>query len=460
MAANAYLGWASRLITMHVWLAISVGIAAEPLSFVTALDRLEETPAKRAAEARLAEAQSKVQAARSLGLPTVELAAQYALLDSPIEVDLSPLNDLVRRIFPGATPIPNPVLQEDRFAIAEATVRWPIFAGGRIDAGVAAANLGASAAHWARTAVDDALFLELVTRYHAVSVAEQAVEVQEALLSGLGQHDRNARALYENDQISHVERLVSEVALAQGEQSTLSRRHTLSLAQSALTTLLSLPATPDPVSELTVPKLDAPLNRLQSDANATNPLLRQLDEVRAQAEQGVKAAKGEYLPSVALFGAYKLATYQLPELLPQWVAGVGISVPVLDGGLRRSHVNEADAKLSEAGALNDKAVDELRLLVEQRYLAYQDALAHIKVSERTTTLADERLRAERVAFREGVGRSVDVIDAENAAAGAKLAQLAARYDATVAYATLMLAAGHRMEAENHFRSQPVRGSTP
>ncbi|MGH8235644.1 MAG: TolC family protein, partial [Steroidobacteraceae bacterium] len=436
------------------------GAAAEPLSFAGALERLQETPAEHAAQARWAEAQSKVHSARSLGLPTVELAAQYAHLDSPIEVDLSPLNDLLRLLFPGATPIPNPILQEDRFGIAEVTVRWPIFAGGRIGAARAAASLGASAAHWARTTADDALFLELVTRYYAVSVAQRAVEVQEALLSGLGQHDRNARALYDNDQISHVERLVSAVALAQGEQSALNRRHTLALARSALATLLSLPDAPDPVTELTVPKLDSQLNTLHSDAEATNPLLRQLVEVRAQAEQGVKAAKGEYLPTVALFGAYKLDSYQLPELLPRWVAGVSISVPVFDGGLRRSHLDEARAKLAQASALNHKAVDELRLLVEQRYLAYQDALARIKVSERTVTLTEERLRAERAAFGEGVGRSVDVIDAENAAAGAKLAQLAARYDAAVDYATLMLAAGHRKEAENHFRNQPVRGSTP
>lgn len=399
------------------------------------------------------EAQSKAESARSLGFPTVELAAQYAAIDSPIEVDLSPLNDLLRILFPGARPIPNPVLQEDRFAMAEAIVKWPIFTGGRISAARDAAHSGVSAAQWARAAASDTLFIELVARYHAVTIATQAVEVQESLLSGLREHDRIARLLFENDQISHVERLVSEVAVAQGEQVAQSRRHALALAQSALASLLALPAPLDTVTELKVPKLDESLDALQADAAASNPLLQQIADVRTQAEQGVKAAKGEYLPTVALFGAYKLDSWQLPELIPEWIAGVNVSLPVFDGGLRRSHVNEARAKLSQADALHDKAVDEVRLLVEQRFLAYRDAIARIGVIERTEVLAQERLRSERIAFREGVGRSVDVIDAENAVAGTMLARLAARYEAAAAYATLMLAAGHRQQAERHFRGE-------
>ena len=295
-------------------------------------------------------------------------------------------------------------------------------------------------------------------RYYAVTVAQQAVDVQQELANGLRLHDRNARSLYENDQISRTERMVAEVALAQGEQSLLSRKHALSLAQSALANLLSLTTPLDPITELTVPRLEESLGALQAAAETSNPGLKQLGSLRAQAEQGVDAAKGNYLPTVELVGVYRLASHQLPELLPRWVAGINVSVPVFDGGVRRSRVGEARAKLSEAGALHDKASQEVRLLVEQRYLAYQDAIARIEVSDRTITLTGDTLRSERLAFTEGVGRSADVIDAENAAAGAKLERLAARYEAAVAYGTLMLAAGHREQAENYFRNAPSRPS--
>lgn len=441
-----------------IGLAVSMPAATEPLSFANAADRLSLTPTQRAAESQVSQAQAQSEAAKGLGRPTIDLAAQAVRTKDPIEVDFAPLNAMLQELLPGAIPLPNPVLQQDFFTAAEATLRWPLFAGGRITAAREAAHLGATAAQWGTTVANDALFAELLMRYYAVTVAQQAVDVQQELVDGLRLHDRNARSLYENDQISRTERMVAEVALAQGEQSLLSRKHALSLAQSALANLLSLTTPLDPITELTVPRLEESLGALQAAAETSNPGLKQLGSLRAQAEQGVDAAKGNYLPTVELVGVYRLASHQLPELLPRWVAGINVSVPVFDGGVRRSRVGEARAKLSEAGALHDKASQEVRLLVEQRYLAYQDAIARIEVSDRTITLTGDTLRSERLAFTEGVGRSADVIDAENAAAGAKLERLAARYEAAVAYGTLMLAAGHREQAENYFRNAPSRPS--
>ncbi len=445
-----------RWFAAIIVLAVASLAVAEPLSFSSAADRLSLAPTQRAAESRLSQAQAQSEAASGLGLPNFDLGGQIVRIKDPIEVNFAPLNTMLEQLLPGAIPLPNPVLQQDLFAAAEAGLRWPLFTGGRATAAREAAHLGAAAAQWGSTVASDALFVELLTRYYAVTVAQQAVDVQEALLNGLRLHDRNARSLYDNDQISRTERLAAEVALAQGEQSMLSRRHTLTLANSALASLLSLSSPLDPVTELTVPRLDAPLSALQADAEASNPALKQLDSLRAQAEQGVRAAKGEYLPTVELVGVYRVGSYQLPELLPRWIAAINISVPVFDGGIRRGRVGEARAKLSEAGALHAKAAEELHLLVEQRYLAYQDALERIAVSDRTITLTDDSLRSQRLAFVEGVGRSADVVDAENAAAGAKLARLAARYDAAIAYGTLMLAAGRREQAENFFRNAPTR----
>jgi len=434
--------------------------APEPLSFASAADRLYLAPAQRAAESRVSQAEAKSEAASGLRLPNIDLAAQGVRMKDPIEVNFAPLNALLEDLLPGAIPLPNPVLQDDRFGVVETALRLPLFTGGRVTAAREAAQLGATAAQWGNNVAKDALFVELLIRYYAVTVAQQAVNAQEALLDGLRLHDRNARLLYDNDQISRTERLVAEVALAQGEQSMLSLRHASALAHSSLASLLSLPSPLDPSTELTVPRLDLSLTALQADAEASNPSLKQLDNLRAQAEQGVQAAKGEYLPTVELFGVYRIASYQLPELLPRWVAGINISVPVFDGGIRRGRLGEARAQLSEAGALHEKAAQELHLLVEQRYLAYEDAIARIAVSDRTITLTDDTLRSQRLAFVEGVGRSADVVDAETAVAEAKLARLAARYEAAIAYGTLMLATGHREQAENYFRNAPTRTSTP
>lgn len=428
-------------------LAMAEPLAATPLSFSDALVRLQRHPALEANRARRLSAEAERDAARALYYPQVGLSGFYGRFSDPIEANLGPLNDLLHRIDPNLPGIPNPVLQPEVFGFAMAAVTWPVYTGGRVGAANRAGDAGLRAADAGHRAAHDALLLDLVARYHGVTLAARAAAVQNGVVDSLREHLRNARALEANGQISAADRMRVEVALAQAEAAQQQRRHALELAQAGLGSLLDIATAPSPTTplgELTAP--DALID-LQVAATGNNPLLQQLDAVERQAEQGVRAARGEYRPTVALVGGYKLGDYQLPELIPEWTVGATLTLPLFDGGARRAKVAGARARLREARALRREAADKVRLLVRERYLAYEDAHRRWEVAGRAEALASESLRLQRVAFREGVGRSVDVVDAENALAAARLSRLAARFDSVVAWTGLMLAAGRRGDVE-------------
>lgn len=425
-------------------------LCATPLSFQEALVRLERNPSFQASVAQRAGADAAHDAARALRYPHFGLSGVYGRFSDPVEIDLRPLNDLVHRIDPRLPALPNPVLQPERFAFAMATVTWPVFTGGRIDAAQHAAAAGQRGAQAQQDATRDALLFDLVARYHGVTIAERAASVQDGVVESLREHLRNARALEGEGQIAAAERMRAEVALAQAESAQQQRHHALALARAGLANLLGIDPQIEPVTALAEPPPPEAQANLQAAALASHPVLQQVAALAQQAEQGVRAARAEYLPTIAIVGGYKIYSYQLPELIPEWTVGVNLTMPLFDGGARRAKVFGARAKLDEAQALQREAEDRIRLLVQERYLAQDDARRRLDVAVRTQALASESLRLQKVAFREGVGRSVDVVDAENALATARLARLAARYDSALAWTALMLAASRRSEVERVF----------
>lgn len=431
--------------------ALVVGpVAAEPLSFAAALVRLESHPTLEASQAQGRAATAVRDSARALRFPQVGLSGTYGRFSDPVELDLGELNAKIHELNPAIPTIPNLVLQPESFGFATATLAWPVFTGGRIDAAQRAGEAGIRVSDAQREATRDALLLDLVTRYHGATIAARAAAVQDSVVDSLREHLRHARTLENQGQIAAVERMRAEVALAQAEALQLQRRHVLALARAGLANLLGTGQDVDPTTILTQVPPPPVLATLQTTASQTHPLPQQLQAVTAQAEQGVRVARADYWPTIALLGGYKIDSYQLPELIPEWTVGATLTWPLFDGGARSAKVAGARAKLIEAQALQREAADKVGLLVHERYLAQEDAGRRAEVAERTEALASESLRLQRVAFREGMGRSIDVVDAENALATARLARLAADYDSAVAWAGLMLAAGHRHEVERVF----------
>lgn len=433
-----------------VLLAWAGPLRAAALSFEQALARLERNPSFEASVAQHASADAAHDAARALRYPQLGLSGFYGRYSDPVEIDLRPLNELLHLIDPRLPTIPNPVLQPERFAFAMATVTWPVFTGGRINAAQRATEAGARGAHAQQDATRDALLFDLVSRYHGVTVAARAAQVQDGVVEGLREHLRNARAFERHGQIAAAERMRAEVALAQAEAAQQQRHHALELARAGLANLLGVDPQVEPVTALAELPPAGAQAELQAAALESHPVLQQSAALTSQAEQGVRAARAEYWPTIVAAGGYELYNYQLPELIPQWTVGVTLTLPLFDGGARRAKVAGARAKLEEAQALQREAEDRIRLLVQERYLAQDDARRRLDVALRTQALAMESLRLQKVAFREGVGRSADVIDAENALATARLARLAARYDSALAWTALMLAAGRRGEVERVF----------
>jgi len=174
------------------------------------------------------------------------------------------------------------------------------------------------------------------------------------------------------------------------------------------------------------------------------------------AESQIKTEQSGYLPTLSANGAYnwthgttQAGTFEgIPltgEIQNSWNAGVILSMPLFDGWLTRGRVSEARANKLSIEAQRNKLRQSILLEVNQAYADLESAAARISVMERSLKSARESLELAEGRYREGVGPSIEVTDAQVADAKAETDYVQALYDYQVAAAKLAKAMGKGLE---------------
>ena len=207
-----------------------------------------------------------------------------------------------------------------------------------------------------------------------------------------------------------------------------------------------------------VPGETGPLGALIDEAIAARPDLAALDrKVRAQ-ELAARAARGAYWPTLNLVGGARdegqsltssPALDQFAQIYPAggmaWNVWGGVQVlwPLFQGFQTRGQVREADAATEAARAERDGLVNQVWVAVQQAAVTVRSAQEALGASDEALTAARERLRLADGRYTAGVGSIIELADAELAAANAGAQRVAAEYALATARAALTLALGRR-----------------
>lgn len=419
------------------------------LDFRAALQRLVSVnETLQASRAAVDQSRAERAEADARGLPTIELKSRYSHLNAPLEADLGGVVDAISVGFQQlGVDVPGGILpreyriQDRNFVNLSLQALQPVYLGGRIEAGRDAARYGLAASEAAVDRQSAELEVLLVDRFFGQALASESLEVRKRSAESLRRHEFNARRLEAEGQIARVERLRASVALAEAENELLVAQEQLALSRAALAALLASDRPVTTATPIPAPPPSVERDAWKAAAEDANPALREAAQRLEQARAGVRAARGESLPVVSLFGSRELYTEDLTLVDPEWVVGVQASWTLFDGGQRRARTTRAEARVSEVDQRLQAGRRDVALLVDQQIDRLNGALARQRTLTATAELTDESLRAQQRAFEEGFATSMDVIEAELARSRVALGELAARRDAWVATAALYTAAG-------------------
>jgi outer membrane protein TolC len=129
------------------------------------------------------------------------------------------------------------------------------------------------------------------------------------------------------------------------------------------------------------------------------------------------------------------------NLLAPVTFGVGVSWDIGTLYTNKNKEHEASLQRVELNTARDQDVDEIRKDVHRQFIAYQQALAQIKVLLDAVSQAEENERITESKFRNNLVNTTDRIDAQTLLYQARVNLELAKSDATIAYYNVLRTTG-------------------
>ncbi|HEY5999262.1 MAG TPA: TolC family protein, partial [bacterium] len=342
---------------------------------------------------------------------------------------------------PGLGPM---TLAEPDTWVTTATLQQTVFTGGRLRAQVRQAGEGAEGARAARQRARQSVAFAAERAFLGLLAAQEESGVAAKTLAAAESHLRVANERLAARAAARFDVLRAEVQVEEARQDAIRADGALLSARALLLQALGLETGEfDAVAPARPPAGGArpDLGLLLDEGRRLRPDLEALRRQVAAAAAGVRAARAERMPTLAVAADYLYAEPESRTLFSRWSVGAAVSLPVLDGGRAAAKRGEAAAALVQAEAALDAQLRAVESEVRQAYARAASADAQVQVAERRVAQAEELLRLADVRFAGGAGTATEVADAQASLARARYGATRAAAEQGVAAAELALAVG-------------------
>ncbi len=392
-------------------------------------------------QAKIAEAGASLKEAYERQLPDVSISGSYLRLLQPnIALKLKMGNDSSGNKGGGSPNV-------NQAAYAMANVSLPIFSGFMIQSGKASARYLAEAAKLDADKNREDVIQNTIAAYCNLYKAKAAVALVKENQKESLQRVKDFTNLEKNGLLARNDLLKAQLQESNIELSLLDAESSLKIANINMDLLLGLPEDVELEVDAATFQQDPVVDNRAVDEWEQLALASRKDAAALAAREkaanaGIKAAKGEYYPAVAVTGGYIAA--HIPEVMTitnAVNAGIGLKYSPSSLWKTGSNVNGAKARLEQVQANEEMLVDEIHLQINQSYQNYVLSKKRIDTYAKAIEQADENYRIVKNKQVNNLATTTDLLEADVADLQAKLNYTFARADALLAYKKLLQTAG-------------------
>ncbi|MCB2108128.1 MAG: TolC family protein [Rhodobacteraceae bacterium] len=316
---------------------------------------------------------------------------------------------------------------------AQAIIEQPLFAGGRITAGIEQAEAGVASADAAKSAVRSQIEMAVAEAYGAVLAADATVRLYGELVAQTEEIERSARERFRTGETPSTD--VAQAASRAAEaRAGLARAEGMRVSAEAryrnLTGQDPIDLQPLPPN----PALPDGLDDALTTAKDNSPILRQAEADLRAAEAAARSARASWFPAIS---AYAEAGSVRDQFFPDYRAdsatvGIRGRWELFSGGRTSGKVTEAESQQRAA----DARLRAARMALEEGVLAAWQNVRTTELveiaSKEQAAAANEALTSVRHEVRVGMKPQIDLLDAEREATVAAAAAAQAATDRIVA----------------------------
>lgn len=324
-------------------------------------------------------------------------------------------------------------------ASAQIEASRPLYTGGRIDAGIRAAEAGIDSADWSLEALRQDVYFTAINAFLDVRLAIETVEIRQSNVTLLREQADAADARFNVGFITRTDVALTQARLAASIAGLAAAEANLEGARADYEAVTgqppaSLGALPPP------PLLPASFDEALALALEINPRLQAGREQVRAAGEAVRIAEAGGRPQVSIVGSagtQRDFNDQFEDNSAQVFARG--TIPLWQGGLVRSQVRTAILQREQAVLDVQAAEREIRAALASAWYGYIAAQRGIEASERQVEAAEIAFEGARQELSVGTRTTLDVLDAEQDLLEARLSLVNAERDARrAAYQVLQL----------------------
>ncbi len=156
--------------------------------------------------------------------------------------------------------------------------------------------------------------------------------------------------------------------------------------------------------------------RASDTSTSSRAPVRQAEQALNAQQQLLRAQRAERLPAISLSSIYQRFAYPvgglpgLNDFFPNWTVGVGLQLPIFNGGRISGQIEEAEASVVEARAQLRQAEELAALDVQLAVAELEQAATAYAASAGTAGQAERAYSIAEVRFREGISTQVELDD--------------------------------------------------
>lgn len=285
--------------------------------------------------------------------------------------------------------------------------------------------------------------IQVKQAYYALLQDQQLAEVQQRNVSDQQAHLDLTKARFSAGVAPRSDVVTAEAAVAEAQLNLATAQNTSAVARVNLNLAMGVDVrTPTRVEETAEPVVPLPEPAaLLEQAFAQRPAVRQARATVQAARDTLGSARASNRPGFFANWNYGLSGAAFPPDRASWAYGVSLQWPLLDLGLTRGRIQEAEVNALAAEVQLRQTEQSVASEVVQAYLNVQTSRQKVTTSQAEEASAEESLALATGRYQAGVAVYIEVIDAETAAVTARTNLVNARYGLSTSLAALKAALG-------------------
>ena len=259
------------------------------------------------------------------------------------------------------------------------------------------------------------VYFQAVADEARIATDEAQVETAEALFNQATDQVNVGTA-------ADIDALRTKVELQSRQQQLIEAKNDFAVQKIAVARVIGLATSQD--FDLTDKSLYRPLDNLTVDAALTRAYAGRSDYRAAEsavraAELSRKAAVAGYFPSLSFGADYGTGGAHPSDSTRVYDVRGTLSIPIFTGNSVHGEIQQADARLEQSRERLENLQAQVEADVRTAFLTLQSSAEQVKVAQSNIELADQTLAQSRDRFSAGVTDSVEVVQSQEAVAGAQ-----------------------------------------